>query len=67
MTKKILLTILILIWSTLFSGYVFAESEKPVATTDKSSQEKILSVDQIVDSTNHVAYYQGADLSLIHI
>ena len=61
MTKRILLTILILTWLALFGGYVLAESEKPVAAADKLSQAKILSVEQIVDRTNHVAYYQGAD------
>jgi len=61
MTKRTPLTIFILASLILFGAYVLAESEKTIATTDKSSQAKVLSVDQIVDRTNHVAYYQGAD------
>jgi len=61
MNKRIPLTILILTWLALFGGFVLAESEKPVAAADNSSQAKVLSVEQIVDRTNHVAYYQGAD------
>jgi len=61
MTERIALTIFILTWLLFPSGYALAESEKAVAAADKSSEQIALSVEQIVDRTNHVAYYQGVD------
>lgn len=61
MTKKISLVIFISMLVLSFGGNVIAETEKAGAIAEKSPEEKILSVDQIVNRTNHVAYYQGAD------
>lgn len=61
MTERIISTTFILMWLLFPGGYALAESEKAVAAADKSSQQIALSVEQIVDRTNHVAYYQGFD------
>jgi len=59
MTKRISLTILI--WLLSLGSYSIAESATEKAADVKSPEEKILSVDEIVNKTNHVAYYQGFD------
>jgi len=41
--------------------YTMAESDAAKTADVKAPEEKALSVDQIVDKTNHVAYYQGFD------
>jgi len=61
MNKRISLTILILMWVLSLGSYATAESDTAKATDVKAAKEEILTVDQIVDKTNHVAYYQGAD------
>jgi len=61
MTKQIPLTILVLTWLLFLGSYAIAESEKAGVMADKSSEKEVLSVDQIVNKTNHVAYYQGSD------
>ncbi len=59
MTERISLTILM--WLLSLGGYSIAESATAKAVDVKSPEEKILSVDEIVNKTNHVAYYQGFD------
>jgi len=59
MTKRLSLTILM--WLLSLGGYSIAESATAKAVDVKSPEEKILSVDEIVNKTNHVAYYQGFD------
>jgi len=52
MTKRIPMAILIVTLLSVFSGSVVAK---------KSSEGKTLSVEQIVNNTNRVAYYLGSD------
>lgn len=59
MTERISLTILMGLLS--LGGYSIAESATAKAADVKSPEEKTLSVDEIVNKTNHVAYYQGFD------
>lgn len=59
MTERISLTILI--WLLSLGNYTIADSAIAKAADVKSPEEKILSVDEIVNKTNHVAYYQGFD------
>jgi len=59
MTERISLTILMWLWP--LGGYAIAESAAAKPADVKAPEEKILSVDQIVNKTNHVAYYQGFD------
>jgi len=61
MIKKISSTIFVLILSLSLVGNVIAETEKTDAAAEKTSEEKVLSVGQIVNNTNRVAYYQGSD------
>jgi len=61
MTKRISPTIFILIWLLSFGSYTIAEPDTAKVTDVKSPEEKVLSVDEIVNKTNHVAYYQGVD------
>ena len=59
MTKRVSLTILMWLWS--IANYTITDSAIAKAADVKTPEEKILSVEQIVNKTNHVAYYQGFD------
>jgi len=59
MTERISLTILMCLLS--LGSYTIAESTTAKAADVKSPEEKTLSVDEIVNKTNHVAYYLGFD------
>jgi len=61
MTKRVSLTIFVLTWLLSLDSYAIAKSATAKTTAVKAPEEKVLSVDQIVDRTNHVAYYQGID------
>jgi len=59
MTKQVSLTILM--WLLSLGSYTIAGSDTAKTVDVKVPEEKILSVDEIVNKTNHVAYYQGVD------
>jgi len=59
MTKRLPLTILM--WLLSLGNYTIADSAIAKAADVNAPEEKILSVDEIVNKTNHVAYYQGFD------
>ncbi|MDL1958444.1 MAG: outer membrane lipoprotein-sorting protein [Deltaproteobacteria bacterium] len=59
MTVRISLIILMWLWS--LGGYAISGSAAAKAADVKTPEEKILSVDQIVNKTNYVAYYEGID------
>ncbi|MCK4887092.1 MAG: outer membrane lipoprotein-sorting protein [Planctomycetes bacterium] len=61
MTKKISLAMFVLTLLLSLGGNIVAETEKTGIVAEKSSEEKVLSVEQIVNKTNRVAYYQGSD------
>jgi hypothetical protein len=48
-----------LLWP--FGGYAISESATAKSADVKTTEEKILPVDQIVNNTNQVAYYEGTD------
>jgi len=61
MTERISPTILILTWLLFFGSYTIAESDTAKVADVKAPEGEILSVDEIVNKTNHAAYYQGFD------
>ena len=61
MTKKISLAILVLTLLLYVSSNMIAETENTGTVAEKMSEQKVLSVEQIVNNTNRVAYYQGSD------
>jgi len=48
-------------WLWSIANYTITDSAIAKAADVKTPEEKILSVEQIVNKTNHVAYYQGFD------
>jgi len=61
MNKRIFIEMFVLILLLFSGGNIIAETEKAGTIAKKSSEGKVLSVEQIVDNTNRVAYYQGSD------
>jgi len=59
MTVRISLIILMWLWS--LGGYAIPGSAAAKSADVETPEEKILSVDQIVNKTNYVAYYEGID------
>jgi len=59
MTKRISLTIFV--WLFSLGGYSITEPATAKTADAKTPEEKIPSVNEIVNKTNHVAYYQGFD------
>ncbi len=61
MNKHLYMTIYVSVLLLVFGSYVSAETEKAPTQKEDTTEQKPLSVEQVIIETNRVAYYQGID------